>query len=267
MPIFCKAEIVRKIFSALLFSFFVSLFFISLPQPVLAAEVGEGMTCGVLDTCKEGFSCVDPGDPEPAICVEDGTLDEGARCDNTGRGGGNSKACKKGFECTNQSSGLFKTCEPSAEIINVPPPPCADPAPKEGEPYEVCEEFNTAIGTISTTPGGYVSTIFGALLSLSGGVALFLIMRAGYKIMMSSGNPEKIKEGREQLIAAIVGLIFLILSLVLLQFLSVDVLKLREFGGNQGTIGKGGSCDVAGNNQCKGGLKCVSVVGRSGTCR
>ncbi len=49
--------------------------------------------------------------------------------------------------------------------------------------------------------------------------------------MTSQGKPETLQQGRDQLIAAIVGLLFLIFSFVLLQTIGVDILKLPGIKG------------------------------------
>src|SRR5581483_4821360 len=64
-----------------------------------------------------------------------------------------------------------------------------------------CTKFDTAIGTIDTTPEGVIKSIYAILLGLSGGIALILIIIAGYQLIMSHGEPEKIKEAREQITA------------------------------------------------------------------
>jgi hypothetical protein len=48
--------------------------------------------------------------------------------------------------------------------------------------------------------------------------------------MISQGNPEKIQAAREQLTAAIVGLLFIIFSLVIIQVLGYDILHIPGFG-------------------------------------
>lgn len=108
-----------------------------------------------------------------------------------------------------------------------PPPPCAEPLdPVTGN----CKSFKSTFGTLSTDAGRFIASIFGVLLAMSGGLALLLIMRAGYLIMTSAGNPERTKEGREQLIAAIVGLLFIIFSFVILQVIGIDILRIPGWG-------------------------------------
>jgi hypothetical protein len=93
-----------------------------------------------------------------------------------------------------------------------------------------CTTFDSGLGLIQTDPAGLVKTIFGILLSASGGIALLLIIRAGYQLMTSQGKPEQLQQGRDQLIAAIVGLIFLIFSFVFLQLIGFDILQIPGFG-------------------------------------
>lgn len=84
----------------------------------------------------------------------------------------------------------------------------------------------TAVGDISTDPAGFVRDIFGRVLSLAGGVAIILIIFSGYRLMASGGNPEKLQHAREQLTSAIIGLLFIIFSLSLLQIIGVDILRI-----------------------------------------
>jgi hypothetical protein len=89
-----------------------------------------------------------------------------------------------------------------------------------------CLEVNTALGGFATDPAGFVTRLLGFLLGISGGIALLLIIRAGYQVMISRGDPEKIGEAREHLTSAIVGLLFIIFSLVILEVIGVDILKI-----------------------------------------
>ena len=93
-----------------------------------------------------------------------------------------------------------------------------------------CATVNTALGPISTNPTGIVGSLMTILLSLSGGVAILLIIAAGYQLVVSQGNPEKVKEGRERLTSAIVGLLFLIFSVVILQIVGIDILHIPGLG-------------------------------------
>ena len=64
-----------------------------------------------------------------------------------------------------------------------------------------------------------------------GGVLLFLILVwGGYDVMMSQGNPEKMKSGKAKITTAIVGFILLILSYFITKLISTI------FGFGQGIL-------------------------------
>lgn len=102
-------------------------------------------------------------------------------------------------------------------------PPCAEY--KDGK----CLAIDTAIGRINTNPAEFVKFIFSRVLGIAGGIALILLMISGYKMMASQGNPEQITAARDQLLSAIIGLLFIILSFVILQAIGVDILRIPGF--------------------------------------
>jgi len=121
-------------------------------------------------------------------------------------------------------TGVQCTADQISPTLPPPPsPPCKTWI--DGE----CTSFASGLGAIATDPAGFIQTIFAILLSVSGGIALLLIIRAGYQLLTSQGKPEQLQNGRDQLIAAIVGLIFLIFSFVFLQLIGVDILHLPGF--------------------------------------
>ncbi|HEX8964828.1 MAG TPA: hypothetical protein VF820_00160, partial [Patescibacteria group bacterium] len=118
-------------------------------------------------------------------------------------------------------------------VNNIQPLPSVSPYPLPCPTYAyskgTCTQFSTAVGTINTDVGSFVGQFLGILLGLSGGVAVAVIIFSGYQLAMSQGNPEKVKEARERLTAAVVGLLFIIFSTTILQIIGVDVLKLPGF--------------------------------------
>lgn len=81
---------------------------------------------------------------------------------------------------------------------------------------------------------GGQSKFFGQLLGwamgMGGGIAFLLIVYAGFMITTSAGNLERLKAGQELLTSAISGLILLIFSIFVLNFIGVDILGLCKFG-------------------------------------
>lgn len=84
--------------------------------------------------------------------------------------------------------------------------------------------IQTAIGCIPTNKEGFAQFFLGYLLGIGGLVAFFLILYAGFQILTSKGNPEKLEGAKQLLTAALAGAFFIIFSAVILQLLEVDVL-------------------------------------------
>lgn len=90
-----------------------------------------------------------------------------------------------------------------------------------------CKKIPTALGIkISTEPQFFVRDIFTIVLSIGGVAAILFFIRAGYAVMTSAGNKEKVGQAREQITAAITGLIFIILSIAILEFIGVNILRI-----------------------------------------
>lgn len=121
-------------------------------------------------------------------------------------------------------------CDPKDKSHVPPPRPTGlQPPPCKTMQNGQCVTVDTAIGPIQTNVAGLVKNVFSILLGLSGGTAILLIIAAGYQMITSQGNPEKVKEARERLTAAVVGLLFIIFSVAILQIIGVDILNIPGF--------------------------------------
>ena len=109
-----------------------------------------------------------------------------------------------------------------------------DPTPNSNLWCEENKTLNTAIGCIPvlSTKEEFLSFILKWAVGIGGGIAFLLIIYAGFMIMTSAGNPERLKAGQELLTSAISGLILLIFSVVILKIIGVDILGLDNFGFN-----------------------------------
>lgn len=67
-------------------------------------------------------------------------------------------------------------------------------------------------------------------IGIAGGVALILIVIAGFQIITSSGNPQKLSAGKELLTAAVMGIVLLLFGIYLLRLIGADILNIPEFG-------------------------------------
>ncbi|OGH15945.1 MAG: hypothetical protein A3C30_03855 [Candidatus Levybacteria bacterium RIFCSPHIGHO2_02_FULL_40_18] len=75
------------------------------------------------------------------------------------------------------------------------------------------------VATLSCIPV-VLQNIINALIVIAGIVSVFMIIYAGYKYVMSEGDPEKISSARKTLVYALAGLIFIFLSFFFLNAIS-----------------------------------------------
>ncbi|MCD4811021.1 pilin [bacterium] len=68
--------------------------------------------------------------------------------------------------------------------------------------------------------GDIVGTIVKIAMPLAGIVAILLIVGASLKMITSQGNPEKLNDAKEMITNAVVGLVFILLSVAILLLIS-----------------------------------------------
>jgi cytochrome bd-type quinol oxidase subunit 2 len=77
-----------------------------------------------------------------------------------------------------------------------------------------------------------LSNIINAALVLSGVVAVFLIIWSGFQYVTSSGDKEKVDNARKRLTYAIIGLVFIFLSFLIINFISqftgIDINQITQ---------------------------------------
>jgi len=88
----------------------------------------------------------------------------------------------------------------------------------------------TAVGCIKTDATTVVGTIVRIGLGLAGGVALLMIVAAGFLFSTSQGDQKRTGEARDMMTSAVIGLLFIIFSITILQFIGVQVLRVPGFG-------------------------------------
>ena len=88
----------------------------------------------------------------------------------------------------------------------------------------------TAIGCIHTNPNDLLTQILKPAIGMAGGIAFLLILFGGLQIMTSAGNPEQLNAGRELISSAVTGLLLIIFSIFILQFIGVQIIGIPGFG-------------------------------------
>lgn len=171
------------------------------------ADCEDGNPHACLGSCSPvGFFC-DPNDRLNIYeCRSDGTVVV-------------SQACATGI-CVDENGSV------SCKTASVPPPGNVPvKTPLEGD----CggEALDTAIGCIPISNDQAVLEFFLSwAIGIAGGIAFILIFYAGIIIITSAGNPQRLQAGRELLTAAIAGIAFLVLSVIILRFIGVTVLGI-----------------------------------------
>lgn len=138
-------------------------------------------------------------------------------------------------KCNQVAGGQFTTQEECFQSpqCTVTLTPTSIPGKGSG-PLKDCpggKGIDTAIGCIPIeSTDSFIGFILRWAIGVGGGIAFLLIVFAGFQIMTSAGNPERLQAGRELLTSAIAGLILLIFSVFILRVIGVDILGLPGFG-------------------------------------
>lgn len=164
---------------------------------------------------------------------------------------GNGAPCQAGYYCQADQSEQIVITGCTGKCVRTPTPPstgtsvitacgvvptgtqrdncnlCVDPK-NNGAPNATPGVW-TAIGCITTDPNNLLSTILRFALGIAGGIAFVLILFGGLQIMTSAGNPEQLNGGRELITSAIIGLIIVLFSVFLLQFIGINIIGIPGF--------------------------------------
>lgn len=107
----------------------------------------------------------------------------------------------------------------------------------------ICVPKTCSGGVCSTTRfADLVSRVVLILLTVSGLVAVVLIIIGGFQMILSRGNEESAKKGKQTLTYAVIGLVVVIMSFAIVSIIT-GTLTSNSFmtGGSTGSGGGGGS--------------------------
>ena len=84
-------------------------------------------------------------------------------------------------------------------------------------------------GCISTSPSEFTQSIISFVTRIVGGVIFIFLLYGSFLILTSSGEPEKLSQGKSIIKSGIIALILILFSVFILQFVGSDLLKIPGF--------------------------------------
>lgn len=87
----------------------------------------------------------------------------------------------------------------------------------------------TALGCIPRSGDDLIISLARIGIGLLGGVLLIMILAAAFKLSTSRGDPKAFEEGKSMLTAGISGTLFILFSMVVLEAIGVNILRIPGF--------------------------------------
>lgn len=127
-------------------------------------------------------------------------------------------------ECTKD---IVDRCAKENKLCNLGK--CAASVSSSAKTCKDSGTIQTAIGCIHTDPALLLSDLFSFTPPIMGLIAFLMMVYSGIKMILSGGNPQAIGGARDMFINAVIGLLFALFSVLLLQILGADIFHLPGF--------------------------------------
>lgn len=98
--------------------------------------------------------------------------------------------------------------------------------------YGDCDpgSIDTAVGCVPVAYyTQFIAFLYRFFIGIGSGLSFLLLIYSGFMITTSSGDPSKLKDGKDLLTAVISGLVLLIFSVFVLEFIGVRILNIPGF--------------------------------------
>lgn len=151
--------------------------------------------------------------PNP-LTLPNGQNPNGQNIENINVVAGSTPACPVGQ--TDPATGACISPTPTST-------PTATPTLTPAKPVD------TVLGSVPTDPVQLIQKLLTFATGIGGGVALLLMISGAFQMITSAGNAEAVKKGQEQFSSAVMGLLFIIFSVILLQIIGVNILSIPGF--------------------------------------
>ncbi len=106
------------------------------------------------------------------------------------------------------------------------------PQPAKGVYYTMLGCVGSNLGSFQTqgAAAGVVQTLLNIIFSMVGGISFLSIIYGSFIIITSQSNPERINYGKKVVFGAIIGAIFAISAVFLVNIIASGILKIPGFG-------------------------------------
>ena len=84
----------------------------------------------------------------------------------------------------------------------------------------------TALGLLPIQPGSFAQRVLQIGLGIAGGIALILMVIGSVRVLTSSGDQQRLNGGRDMIVAAVSGLLFMIFAVLILRFIGFNIIGL-----------------------------------------
>lgn len=88
----------------------------------------------------------------------------------------------------------------------------------------------TAIGCIERDPVSIVQSVIKIGIGIGGGITILIILAGAFLITTAGNDPKQVETAKEMITSAIVGLLFIIFSVTILQFIGFTIFQIPGFG-------------------------------------
>lgn len=91
-------------------------------------------------------------------------------------------------------------------------------------------KYYTLAGCLDAESGPLVQRILTIVMGVSGGLAFLSVLYGSGLILTSSGDPQKIKNGKDTITSSLLGILLIVFSIFILKIVGYDILKIPWLG-------------------------------------
>ncbi|OGK46489.1 hypothetical protein A2963_01835 [Candidatus Roizmanbacteria bacterium RIFCSPLOWO2_01_FULL_40_13] len=120
---------------------------------------------------------------------------------------------------------------PTKATLVVDPASNTGPTPYPGRQYTVIGCIKTDLASFSQqgAAAGVVQTLLNIIFGIIGGLAFLYLIYGSFVVLTSQAEPERLNYGKRLIIGAVVGAVFSLLSVFIVNFLASGILRIPGF--------------------------------------